>query len=99
MDKAPDYDNYDALLRWGAAVDPYDIDWDIRRYGRAWEGKEVWRRWALTPEKIELIDAKVFYDDQQRLKMIGVLLENVGIDKVVRLGDPRVWREAVAALE
>lgn len=99
MEDKLNYDDYDALLRWGFEVDPYDIDWDIRRDGRAWEGKEARLRWALTPEKIELIDAKVFYDDQQRLKMLGLLLENVGVDKVVRLGGPRVWREAVAELE
>ena len=30
--------------------------------------------------------------------MLGLLLENVGADAAVHLGDPEVWREAVAAL-
>jgi hypothetical protein len=27
--------------------------------------------------------------------MLALLLENVGADKAVRLGDPGVWREAI----
>jgi hypothetical protein len=30
--------------------------------------------------------------------MLGLMLENVGADQAVRLGDPAVWRAAVAAL-
>ena len=31
--------------------------------------------------------------------MLALLLENVGADKAVRLGEASVWRAAVAALE
>ncbi len=27
------------------------------------------------------------------------MLENLGVDAAVRLGDPKVWREAIDALE
>jgi hypothetical protein len=30
--------------------------------------------------------------------MVGLLLENVGIDQAIRLGQPEVWREAIANL-
>jgi hypothetical protein len=30
--------------------------------------------------------------------LLGLLLENVGVDRAVRLGDPKVWRAAVADL-
>jgi len=30
--------------------------------------------------------------------MLALLLENVGIDKAIRFGDPNVWREAIADL-
>jgi len=30
--------------------------------------------------------------------MLGCLLENMGADAVVRLGDPQEWRDAVAEL-
>ena len=72
--------------------------WDIRREGRAWRSGEALARFDLAPEKIEMIGGKLFWDDEERLTMLALLLENVGMDAAVRLGDPRLWREAVAAL-
>ena len=73
------------------------VDWNIAREGRSWR-KEAMQRWELTPEKIEMVDGKLFDSDEQRLMMLGMLLENLGADAAVRLGDPQIWREAVAAL-
>jgi hypothetical protein len=56
-------------------------------------------RYALTPEKLEMIDGKLLHDDEERLNLLALLLENVGADAAVRLGDPAVWRGAVARLE
>ena len=75
-----------------------DIDWDIRREGRAWKGEEARQRWELTPEKFEMYQGKLFWDDAQRVALLGLLLENVGADQAVRLGDPGVWKQAIAAL-
>lgn len=55
-------------------------------------------RYELCPAKIELIDGHLFWTEDDRLTMLGLLLENVGADKAVRLGDSKVWREAVAGL-
>jgi hypothetical protein len=73
------------------------ISWDIRREPRAW-GSEALQRYELTPEKIELIDGKLLWDDEERLMLLGLLLENLGLDAAVRLGEPAVWRAAVADL-
>lgn len=70
--------------------------WDIRPDGRAWSADEAPTRWALTPEKIEILDGRLFLTDADRVTMLALLLENVGADRAVRLGDPDVWREAVA---
>ncbi len=72
--------------------------WDIRRSGRAWVRDEALERFQLTPEKIEMADGMLFLDEEDRLTMLGLLLENVGADAAVRLGDAAVWREAVARL-
>jgi hypothetical protein len=77
----------------------YAIEWDIRRHGRAWSGDEAEERWQLTPEKFEMHDGRLFFDDEQRLLLLGLLLENCGADAAVRLGRPDVWRAAVAALD
>lgn len=74
------------------------VEWDIRREGRAWED-EADDRWNLTPEKFEMWEGKLFWSDHQRLLLLGLLLENVGADAAVRLGNPQVWKDAVRALD
>lgn len=79
---------------------PFAVDW---RFGRApidWDdvpGGPV-ARYQLAAERIEMIDGKVFSCDEERLMMVGLLLENLGIDRIMQLGDPRAWKEAAAAL-
>lgn len=55
-------------------------------------------RYELTPERFEMDRGKLFWDDTQRLTLLALLLENVGVDQAVRLGDPAVWRAAVRDL-
>ena len=74
------------------------VKWDIRREGRAWAADEALARYELTPEKFEMWKGKLFWDDTQRLTLLALLLENVGTDEAVRLGDPEVWRAAVRDL-
>lgn len=83
-----------------------DVDWDIRAEGRCWsestrEGtSELQHRYQeLCPEKIELIEGKLFWNDDQRMIMLGLLLENLGVEKAVQLGDPEIWRQAIAELD
>ena len=76
-----------------------DSDWDIRREGRGWEGDEATRRWELTPEKMEMFEGKLLWFDEDRVKLLGLLLENVGADRAVRLGNPDVWRAATRKLD
>lgn len=72
---------------------------DIRREGRRWTSEEIESKWrqahATVPEKLELIEGKVFLGDEQRITMLGWMLEQLGADVAVRMGDPEVWREAV----
>lgn len=75
-----------------------DPPWDIRREGRAWRA-EAFERYQMTPEKFEMIDGKLFWSDEERLTMLALMLENVGIDAALRLGDRRLWREALDALD
>ena len=73
-----------------------DPPWDIRRKGRAW-GSEALARFELTPRKFEMIEGKLFWSERERLTLLALLLENVGIDAAVRLGDATLWREALDA--
>jgi hypothetical protein len=72
-------------------------DWEIKNEGRSW-GDEAWDRYQRTPEKIEMFEGRLFWTDEDRVNMLGLLLELVGADRAVQLGDPEVWQKAVAKL-
>jgi len=76
-----------------------DSDWDIRREGRAWAMDEAMQRYEMTPEKMEMVKGRLLWDEDDRVKLLGLLLENVGADRAVRLGNPDVWRAAVRNLD
>jgi len=71
---------------------------DIRNEGRAWGKGEALERFVLTPEKTELVRGRLLDHAKDRETLLGLLLENLGADRVVQLGDPEVWRAAVAKL-
>jgi hypothetical protein len=78
----------------------YDIDWDIRREGRRWTGEEFHRRAdCLIELKLEIWDGKLFMSEAPRRAILGMLLENEGMDAVVRMGDPALWKQAIDALQ
>ncbi len=80
-------------------IEGFDLkDWDIRREGRKWTNEEFDKRIYQAPEKIEFVGG-IFANDEERLTVLAMLLENLGIDKAVRLGDPADWKAAVAELE
>jgi hypothetical protein len=75
-----------------------EVTWDIRREGRAWSADEAQARFALTPEKFEMWKGKLFWSEAERVTLLGLLLENVGMDQVVRLGSADLWRSAIRNL-
>jgi hypothetical protein len=78
---------------------PFEVmTWDIRRAGRSWSADEFDKSYFAMPEKMEAVDGKLYGSDEERLKVLAALLENVGIDRAVRLGDPSLWKAAVAEL-
>ena len=72
-------------------------DWDIRREGRRWTDEEFNRRIYQAPEKIEYVGG-IFDGERQRMTVLAMLLENLGIDRVVQLGNPADWKAAVDEL-
>jgi hypothetical protein len=74
------------------------IEWDIRRVGRRWSNEEFDQRIYQAPEKIEYVNG-IFASDRERLVVLGMLLENLGIDKAIRFGKLEDWKAAIADLE
>jgi hypothetical protein len=49
-----------------------NMKFDIQRHGRKWSRTEIKQKYhELCPEKIELIEGKMFWTDEQRLNMLG----------------------------
>ena len=71
------------------------IVWDIGLQGRAWRGGEALAKLYQLPEKLEMIEGRLFWDEDERLRMLAALLENVGLVAAVRLASLDLWREAI----
>ena len=71
---------------------------DIRLEGRPWSQEEAPVRWELTAEKFEMFQGRLFWSDEERINLLGLLLENMGALAAVQLGRPEIWREAVRRL-
>lgn len=72
--------------------------WDIRRESRRWSHEEFEERIYQAPEKIEFVGG-IFAGERERLVVLGMLLENLGIDKAIRFGRLEDWKAAIADLE
>jgi hypothetical protein len=80
-------------------VEDFDpAEWKIGRAGREWKGDEFNKRIYQAPEKIEYVGG-IFVSERQRLTVLAMLLENLGMDKAVQLGNRKDWEAAVAELE
>ena len=76
-----------------------ELNWRINREGRSWTEDEAVARLRLFPARAEMLDGKLFWSDEGRITALALLLENVGVDAAVSLGDPELWREALSKLE
>jgi hypothetical protein len=70
------------------------IDRDIGREGRLWSDEEFEERIGQAPEKVEFVDG-IFASDRERLVVLGMLLENLGIDRAIRFGRLEDWKAAI----
>ena len=76
------------------------IKWDISREGRAWQGNEAVERHNLQhePTRIEMHQGKLFLNDEERITVIAMLMENLGIDRILPLIDPGLYLDALLEL-
>jgi hypothetical protein len=80
-------------------VEDFDpAEWNIAREGREWTGEEFDKRIYQAPEKIEY-KGGIFVYESERLTVLAMLLENLGIDKAVQLGNLEDWKAAIADFE
>lgn len=74
------------------------VQWKFGRVGREWTEAEFEARLEIAPEKIEYVDG-IFANDHERLAVLAMLIENLGIDRVVEHGDVGDWKAAIGDRE
>jgi hypothetical protein len=72
------------------------VTWQIERQHRAWTPEEFRARYEFLPEKFEVFDGKLLLGINDRINLLALLLENVGLDAAVRLGRLETWQQALA---
>ena len=73
------------------------VPWDIRRESRAWDKPEIEIKYFRCLQEIkEMTEGKLYWCDATRMVMLGLRLENLRIDKAIRLGDLELWEQALA---
>ncbi len=50
---------------------------------------------AATPEKIELFEGYLLWEDAERLRLLQALLVNVGLRRAVALAPRELWLQAL----
>jgi len=67
---------------------------DIRLHGRRWTAGEMSRRDDL-PRHLEVVRGKLGINDEQRMLLLGALLEHIGTARAVSLGPLQAWQAAI----
>ena len=70
----------------------------MRSEWRVWSHEEFERRIYQAPEKIEFTGG-IFTYEEDRLTVMAMRLENLGIDKAVQLGNLEDWKAAISELD
>ena len=75
-----------------------DIHWKIAAEPATLTRDEFWARYQHVnmPEKFEATHGKLFWNDEQRLHVLAMLLEAVGLKKALSLCPPETVRAALS---
>ncbi len=68
---------------------------EIGLEGRLWNVDRFHALDTVLPEKMELIEGKLFWSERHRLGMLGAMLEQVGLVEAVKLAPKELWLEAL----
>ena len=80
-------------------VPPEPGTFTIGLEGRLWTVDRLYELEGVLPEKMELIDGKLFGAERYRLGMLAAMLEQVGLAKAVTLAPKELWLQALDRLE
>lgn len=71
----------------------------IGLHGALWTVDDYYALDTMLPEKMELIDGKLFGTERERVGMLAAMLEQTGLVAAVRLVPKELWLEALRTAE
>ena len=74
---------------------PSSPAFEIGLEGRLWNVDRYYELGSVLPEKMELINGKLFGVERYRLGMLAAMLEQVGLREAVKLAPKELWLEAL----
>jgi hypothetical protein len=80
-------------IDWDAPPEPGTFE--IGLEGHLWDVNRYYALDTVLPEKMELIEGKLFGTERWRLGMLGAMLEQVGLVEAVKLAPRELWLEAL----
>jgi hypothetical protein len=83
----------DELDTWDVPPEPGTFT--IGLEGRLWTVDRLYELETVLPEKMELIEGKLFGAERWRLGMLSAMLEQVGLVEAVKLAPKELWLEAL----
>jgi hypothetical protein len=83
----------DELDEWDVPPEPGTFE--IGLEGRLWNVDRFLALETVLPEKMELIDGKLFWSERERLGMLSAMLEQLGLVEAVKLAPKELWEEAL----
>jgi hypothetical protein len=97
-DRIDDLDDDDEeYAEWSKAPPPGLFN--IGLEGRLYTVDRLYELETVLPEKMELIDGKLFGIDRYRLGMASAMLEQLGLIEIVKLAPKELWLEALRHAE
>lgn len=70
-------------------------DWPVAREPKTFSGDEFFEMVDRFPARVDCCEGKVGANQSQRLLMLAMLIQCVGVDEVVKIGGIQNWIDAV----
>ena len=69
-------------------------DWPIERRSKSFSGDAFTEMVERFPARVDCCDGMIGPDHERRMLMLAMLIENVGVDEVIKIGNAELWLEA-----
>lgn len=85
------FDKLNKILNFETDIKP--VNWSIKYEGRKWSEVEVIERNKILPAKISISDGMLMDNESDRINLLNMLFENVGVEKSLDLMEEKLIKK------